>query len=75
MLPHAASHASVSRSDRQVRAADESLRNISETYKSLGIWEDTIVPSPRHNYHNQNSGLTEIYLRFAIPLRILMRSR
>jgi hypothetical protein len=23
-----------------------------------------MVPSPRHNYHNQNSGLAEIYLRF-----------
>jgi hypothetical protein len=35
-----------------------------------------VVPSPRHNYHGQNYGLTEICLRFAIPILILMaRSR
>ena len=35
-----------------------------------------LVPSPRHNYHDQKSGLAEIHLRFEIPIRILMtRSR
>jgi hypothetical protein len=34
------------------------------------------VPPPRHNYHNQNYGLTEIHLRFEIPMPTLMaRSR
>jgi hypothetical protein len=34
------------------------------------------VPPLHHNYHNQNSRLAEIYLRFAIPILILLtRSR
>jgi hypothetical protein len=34
-----------------------------------------VVPSSRHNFHNQNTGLTEIYV-LAIPIRIRMaRSR
>jgi hypothetical protein len=31
----------------------------------------TLVPSPRHHYHDRSSGLTEIYLRFEIPILIL----
>ena len=30
-----------------------------------------MVPFLRHNYHDQNSGLTEIYLGFAIPILIV----
>jgi beta-glucosidase len=30
---------------------------------------------PRYNYHDRNSGLTAIYLRFARPVRILMMTR
>jgi hypothetical protein len=40
----------------------------------LSLLQD--VPSPRHNYHDQRSGLAEIYLRFAMPILILRtRSR
>jgi hypothetical protein len=34
-------------------------------------WE-AVVPPPRHKYVDRNSGLTEIYLRFSIPILILM---
>jgi hypothetical protein len=38
--------------------------------------ENVFVPSPRHNYHDQNSAVTDIYLRFMITILILMtRSR
>jgi hypothetical protein len=32
----------------------------------------TMVPSPEHKYVDQNSGLTEIYLRFVRPILILI---
>ena len=41
-----------------------------------GFMSNPKVPPPLHNYPDRNSGLTEIYLRFEIPIRILMtRSR
>ncbi len=36
------------------------------------IRAETQVPSPEHKYVDQNSGLTEIYLRFVRPILILM---
>jgi hypothetical protein len=39
-----------------VRAADESLRNISETYQQLGIWEQTVVILSADNGGNVNDG-------------------
>ena len=46
-----------------VRAADESLRNISQTYKALGIWEQTITIVSADNGGNVNDGGNNFPLR------------
>eukprot|EP01044_Picomonas_judraskeda_P000316 COSAG03_NODE_14_length_22296_cov_10.813128_6_plen_320_part_00 len=46
-----------------VRAADESLRNISETYQKLGIWEQTITILSADNGGNVNDGGNNYPLR------------
>eukprot|EP01052_Picozoa_sp_SAG31_P010541 SAG31_NODE_580_length_13940_cov_16.175349_3_plen_79_part_00 len=46
-----------------VRAADESLRNISESYKSLGIWQETLVILSADNGGNVNDGGNNFPLR------------
>jgi hypothetical protein len=40
-----------------------------------GSRADRLVPSPRHVTHDQRSGLAEIYLHFAMPVRIILIAR
>jgi hypothetical protein len=46
-----------------VRATDESLKNISDTYKSLGIWEQTLTIVSADNGGNVNDGGNNYPLR------------
>jgi len=46
-----------------VRAADESLKNISETYKQLGIWDQTLTIVSADNGGNVNDGGNNYPLR------------